>query len=153
MDAASDAIQLCRAAVEASDQSSVTTPYERRTVRGFLADAYMLGKRWSEAIAAYQSALTIDTKSGADEVNAGELLTKMAVAYTNLGDLEAADRNAASAVAKVEASMAAHPDQRKVHVDALRTIYSFSAQVKRLRGDAEAATMLERKAAALSSSK
>ena len=70
-----------------------------------------------------------------------------------VGDLAAADRSAASAVAKVEASMAAHPDQRKVHVDALRTIYSFSAQVKRLRGDSEAATTLEPKAAALGSSK
>jgi tetratricopeptide (TPR) repeat protein len=151
--AAPGAIELCGDAVKATDGSSVTTAYERRAVRGWLADAYMLAKQWPEAITAYQSALGIDTKSDADDVNAGDLLIKMAVAYTNIGNLEAADRNAASAVAKVEASLAAHPDQRKLHVDALRTIYSLSAQVKRLRGDAEAATTLERKAAALGSSK
>jgi hypothetical protein len=151
--AAPGAIQLCREAVEATDQSSATTAYERRAVRGWLADAYMLAKQWSDAIATYQSALAIDAKSDADEVDAGELLTKMAIAYTNVGDLATADRSASSAVAKVEASMAARPDQRKVHVDALRTMYSFSAQVKRLRGEEEAATTLERKAAALGSSK
>ena len=96
--------------------------------------------------------MSIREASDASDLNNGEVLTKMAIAQVNLGDLAAADRNTASAVAKVEASMAAHPEQRKVHVDALRTMYSFSANVKRLQGDAEAATTLERKAAALGSS-
>jgi tetratricopeptide (TPR) repeat protein len=149
LDGSVNTISLCRAAVEATDQSPATIAYERRAVRGWLADAYLLAKQPSEAIAVYQAALAIDTKSDADEVNAGELLTKMAIAYANLGDLEGADRSAASAVTRVEASLAAHSDQRDAHVDALRTIYSFSARVKRLRGDAEAAAALERKAAAL----
>jgi hypothetical protein len=151
LSATADPIQLCRAAVDATDQSAVSTAEERRAVRGWLADAYMLVKQWPDVITACQSALSIVTKSDADQLRTGELLTRVVIAYANLGDFEAADRNAASAAATVERSMAAHPDERREHVDILRAIYVLSAQVKLLRGDGDAAMTFERKAAALGS--
>jgi hypothetical protein len=45
--------------------------------------------------------------------------------------------------------MAAHPDERREHVEISRAIYVWSAQVKLLRGDADAAMTFERNAAAL----
>jgi len=148
---AADPVQICRAAVDATDQSTVSTAEERRAVRGWLAQAYMLVKQWPDVITAGQSALAIVTTSDADQLRTGELFTRVAIAYANLGDFEAADRNAGSTAATVEQSMVAHPDGRREHVDMLRTIYVLSAGVKRLRGDADAAMAIERKAAALGS--
>jgi hypothetical protein len=147
------AIEVCRSAAEATDNSSAATAFDRRGARSWLADAYLLAEQWAEAVTHYQAALAIDVPAGIDDVKTGEMLTKTAIANMRLGHVEAADRHAAAAVATVERSMAAHPDQRSAHVDALRTIYQFYAQLKRLRGDAEAAAALERKAADLAVSR
>jgi hypothetical protein len=151
-DGSPPAIQTCRDAVAAADQAGAAA-FNRRSPRSFLGDVYMFAKRWSDAVAAYQSALSITGPSEASDLNTGEILTKIAIAQVNLGDLLAADRSAESAAAKIQGSMTAHPDQRQEHVTTLRSTFLFHARIKQLRGDAAAATTLERKAAALGSSK
>jgi hypothetical protein len=69
----------------------------------------------------------------------GEILTKIAIAQVNLGDLAAADRSAESAASKLQASMAEHPDQRQEHVTTLRSTFLFHARIKQRRGDNVAA--------------
>jgi hypothetical protein len=151
-DGSEKAIRTCRDAVAAADQAGADA-LSRRSPRRFLGDVYMFARRWSDAVAAFESAMSIAAAPDANGLSTGELLTKIAIAQVNLGELAAADKNVTSAVVKVEASMAAHPEQRQVHVDALSAIYVFAARIKRLQGDAEGATTLDRKAAALNTSK
>ncbi len=145
------AIQTCRDAVAAADEAG--DAFNRHSARSFLGDVHIFAKQWSDAVAAYQSALSITTPSDANDFRAGEILTRIAIAQANLGDLAAADRSAESAGAKLQASMAAHPTQRQEHVSALRTTFLFHTRIKQLRGDNVAAQTLERRAGELDGSK
>lgn len=150
MTAKPGAIATCRRAVEATDRSSATTPSDRRTVRIWLGDAHLFAGQWADAITAYEAASGVRVTSGDDDVKAGELLAKMGMAHLQLGDLEAADRRVAAAVAKVEGATASGAEQRRARDGSLDAIYRLGATIKRLRGDGPAAEALERKAAALS---
>jgi hypothetical protein len=143
------AIATCRSAVEAVDRAAAMTASDRRTVRGWLGDACLLASQWAEAITAYESALNVPASSGPDEIKAGELLSRMALVHTKLGDLDAADRRVATAATKVEGVKPSSPDQRRARAAALEAIYLVGATAKRLRGDVPAAEAFERKAAAL----
>ena len=127
--------------------------YAPRSARSFLGDVYMFAKRWSDALAAYQSALSIPRASDTSDLGTGEILAKIAIAQVNLGDLAAADRSAESAAATLQTSMAAHPDQRQEHMITLRSTLLFHARIKQLRGDNEAAQTLELRAVELDGSK
>lgn len=146
------AIQTCRDAVAAADKAGVAA-VSRRSPRRFLGDVYMFAKRWSDAVEAYQSALAVTGSVESDGLGSGEIMTMIAIAQVNLGDLVAADRSSDVASTRIQASMGEHPERRQEHVSALRATWLFQARIKRLRGDAAAAAALESKAAALSSSR
>ena len=82
-------------AVAAADQAGAAA-YAPRSARSFLGDVYIFAKRWSDALAAYQSALSIPRASHTSDLGTGEILAKIAIAQVNLGDLAAADRSAES---------------------------------------------------------
>lgn len=147
------AVRTCRAALDAANRLPPSASVERRSAHSHLAEALMLAKQWRDAIAEYTAALGIDTHSEADDFNAAEYLGMMARAYSNLGDLRAADRAAASAVSKVESSLAAHPDARQVHEEMLRALLVVHAGVKRQQGDVTGAVTLERRAGAIGRAK
>lgn len=146
------AIQTCLDAVAAADAAGAAA-FSRTSPRKFLGDVYMYAGRWAEAVAAYRSALAITAPPDADDLSTAETLGMIALAQLNLGELEAADGTAESATVKIEALMTAHPEQRQKHVPGLRAILLLHARIKGLRGDAPAATELQRKAAALDSPK
>lgn len=148
-DGSADAIRICRDALEAVNQLPARATDERRKAHSHLGNAYALARRWPEAITEYESALRIDTQSDARDFEAGEYLGMIAKAYVNLGDLPAADQAAASAVTRVEASMAAHPDSHRVHADMLTALLQLHATIKQRRGEAASARALERKAATI----
>ena len=147
-DGSDRAIQACRDAIAAADEAG-DRAFSRRAPRRFLGDVYTFSNRWSDALAAYEEALSLAGPSDGQDIHTADILVKMAVAQVNLGDTVRADRNAAAAAKTIEASMKANPDQRQEHVTALRDTLEFHARIKRVRGDPAAAKELERKAAAL----
>ena len=148
-DASTATIELCRAALEATDQEPAADLSDRRDVRIALGNAYLLAEQWANALSAYQAAQAIAAKPDLDDARAGEFLADMALAYMLTGDLEAADRNATAALPRMEAAMAAHPTQRSRYVESLRTLYEFARLLKLRLGDVAGAAAIERKAAAL----
>ena len=148
-DRAEDAIRICRDEVDAVNQLPASATDERRKAHSHLGNAYTLARRWPEAITEYESALRIDTSSDARDFEAGKYLGMIAKAHLNLGDLPAAERAAGSAVTRVEGSMAAHPDSRRVHVDMLKALLQLHALIKQRQGDGASAQALERKAATI----
>ena len=150
-DGSPQAIQTCRDAVAAADASGVAS--KRSSARSFLGDVYMFAKQWSDAVAAYQAALSVVTPSEAGDLRSGDILTAIAIAQGNLGDFAAADRSATSASAKLQASMTAHPESRGQYASTLRSTLLVHARIKQALGDVEAAKAIERTAAALDGSK
>jgi hypothetical protein len=151
-DGSTRAIQICQDAVAAADAAGAAA-FAPRDVRSFLGDVYMFATRWSDAIDAYRSALGIVKLAEESDLYTGEMLTKIAVAEANLGDLAAADRNAESAAATLRTSLMVHPEQRREHVASLRSTLLFQARVRRLRGDEATAQELEHIASALDDSR
>jgi hypothetical protein len=66
------AIQTCVDAVAAADQAGAAA-YAPRSARSFLGDVYMFAKRWSDALAAYQSARSIPKASDTSDLGTGEI--------------------------------------------------------------------------------
>jgi tetratricopeptide (TPR) repeat protein len=148
-DASERAIETCRAAVAASDEAGASA-FAPRLARSRLGDIYMFAGRWSDAIAAYESALSVKTPTEATSLETGETLAKRAIAQLNLMDLAAADISATSAEAAMDQPMGRDTDERRRYIATLQTTLMVHARIKRLRRDESGAQKLEARARALS---
>jgi hypothetical protein len=151
-DASVRAIETCRAAVAAADEAGASA-FAPRLARSRLGDIYMFAGRWSDAAAAYESALSVKASSEATSLETGETLTKRAIAQLNLMDLPAADISATSAEAAMDQPMGRDADEQRRYVTTLQTTLMVHARIKRLRGDESGAQKLEARARALADAK
>lgn len=113
----------------------------------------MFAGRWSDALAAYESALSVKTSTEATSLETGETLTKRAIAQLNLMDLAAADASATSAEAAMDQPTGRDADEQRRYITTLQTSLMFHARIKRLRGDESDAQKLEARARALADAK
>jgi hypothetical protein len=150
-DASVRAIETCRAAVAAADEAGASA-FAPRLARSRLGDIYMFGGRWSDAIAAYDSALGVKTPTEATALETGETLTKRAIAQLNLMDLAAADVSVTSAEAAMDQPIG-RASERQRYIATLQTTLTVHARIKRLRGDESGAQKLEARARALADAK
>jgi tetratricopeptide (TPR) repeat protein len=152
-DGSARAIEICRSAVAAANAAG-DSAFAPRLARSRLGDIYMFAGRWSDAIAAYDSALSLKTSTDdATPLETGETLTKRAVAQLNLTDLPAADASATSAEAALEQPAKRDADEQQRYIATLDATLRVHAQIKRLRGDESGAQKLEARARALAKAK
>ena len=151
-DASVRAIETCRAAVAAADEAGASA-FAPRLARSRLGDIYMFAGRWSDAIAAYELALSVKTSIEATGLETGEILAKRAIAQLNLQDLVAADASATSAEAAMEQPVKRDADEQRRYIATLKDTLMVHARIKRLRGDESGAQKLETRAGALAAAK
>ena len=144
-----DAVEICTRILRATEALPAERVEERIKAHSNLAEAYVLARRWPDAIREFETALRLEQPLTANSYRGGERLGMIAMAYFNLGDLRSADLYAGRAVATLKAVTTANDGERQVLTRTLRSTLQMQARFKRLHGDEKSASRLEREAGTL----
>jgi len=143
------AVDTCIAALRAVNELPENELKLRVDAHSALGDAYLLTRRWPDAIREFEAALRIERPLEAKTYRRGERLGKISVGYFNLGDLTSADHYAGLAVTTMRAAMPADPNERAIVMRTLRELLLMQARFKRLHSDEIGARRLEHEAEGL----
>jgi tetratricopeptide (TPR) repeat protein len=144
-----EAVETCTRALDAANALPADRLDERIKAHSNLGEAYVVARRWSDAIREFETALRLEQPLAANSYRGGERLGMIAMSYFNLGDLQNADFNAGRAVATLKAVTTANEDERRVLTGTLQSMLQMQARFKRLHGDEKGAARLESEAEAL----